>query len=80
MDTELWMKKAKDRVTAKVKLGKKFELRDLFETVEWEELSKGERIQFGREFSNAVKEGQFPMIERIQKAQNNHTQYVKVRE
>jgi hypothetical protein len=74
------MKKAEECLRKTVKTGKKFKVRDLFESVEWEELTKGERIQFGREFSNAVKEGRFPTIERIQKADNNHTQYMKVRE
>ena len=80
MDVEQWMTKAEYCIKNKVKAGNTFEVRKLFEAVEWEELSKGERIQFGRDFSNAVKEGRFPNVERTQKAQNNHAQYTKMRE
>ena len=71
------MIKAKESISNKVKVGKEFELRYLFEQVMWEELTKGERIQLGKYFANAVKEGCFPNIERIQNAKNNHAQYIK---
>ena len=80
MDVDLWMKKAAISIDQKVEIGMRFEAKDLFEPVEWTELSKGERIHFGRNFSNAVKEGRFPSIERITKGDNNHARYVKVRE
>ena len=77
MDVALWLEKASRSIERKVKIGKPFELRDLFEAVEWEELSKGDRIRFGKDFANAVKEELFPNVVRIQKAQNNHAQYIK---
>ncbi len=80
MNVGYWMKKAESSIANKVKVGQKFEVRKLFEDVEWEKLSKGDRIQFGRDFSNAVKEGRFPNVERIQKAENNHAQYIKTGE
>ncbi len=79
MDSALWLEKATNSIEKKVKIGKPFELRNLFETVEWEELSKGDRIRFGKDFANAVGEGFFPNVVRIQKAQNNHALYVKER-
>lgn len=78
LDVELWMCKAKESIDLKVKKGQKFELRSLFETVEWETLRKGERIQFGKDFANAVSEGHFPSIRRVERGANNHTLYVKV--
>jgi hypothetical protein len=80
MDVEYWMKKAEKCITEKVADGKKFEIRSLFEAVEWEKLRKGDRIQFGKDFANAVKEGRFPNLKRVQKAENNHAQYVKISE
>lgn len=78
MDIELWMDNAKEIINQKVKIGQRFELRSLFETVEWETLRKGERIQFGKDFANAVSEGRFPNIERVERGANNHAQYIKV--
>lgn len=79
MDVALWLEKASSSIERKVKIGKPFELRMLFEAVEWEELSKGDRIRFGKDFANAVEEGYFPNVVRIQKAQNNHAQYIRER-
>ena len=80
MNTESWLKEAEKSITDKVKVGQKFEVRKLYEAVKWEELSKGDRIRFGKDFANAVSEGRFPNVKRIQKAENNHTQYIKVKE
>ncbi len=77
MDFELWMRRAEESIAQKVKVGQRFEVRGLFEDVEWETLSKGDRIRFGKDFANAVVEGRFPNIVRIQRAENNHARYVK---
>lgn len=78
MDYDNWLEKAKRNIDTKLKVGKKFEVRDLFDGVEWNELSKGDRINFGKFFSNAVKEGKIPAIERIKRGDNNHARYVKI--
>ena len=78
MDTEQWMEKAEHYLRDKVKVGEVFELRDLFNGIECTELSKGDRIRFGKDFSNAVKENRFPSIKHIKKGENNHTRYTKV--
>ena len=80
IDFDYWMAEAEKSIANKVKIGQKFELRGLFEQVRWEELTKGERIAFGKYFANAVAESLFPNVERIQKANNNHTLYKKTEE
>lgn len=80
MDIDYYMGKAMKSIENKVQPGQKFEVRHLFKDVEWGGLSKGERIYFGRLFSNTVKEGLIPGVTRIQKAENNHAQYIKEKE
>ena len=77
MDSELWFNKATISINQKVIVGRVFEVKDLFESVEWKELSKGDMIRFGKDFANAVREGQFPNVERVIKGDNNHSRYIK---
>lgn len=80
MNLEYWMEKAKQNALIKVKNGEVFELKDLFDGVEWERLSKGDRIRFGKFFANAISERKIPEIKRVQKGANNHTRYIKCME
>ncbi|MBR7082204.1 MAG: DUF1413 domain-containing protein [Oscillospiraceae bacterium] len=81
MDTEKWMHKAKISIQEKGKINEIFELRSLFPIVEWESLSKGDRIRFGKDFANAVRDGKrFPNVSTAQRAKNNHAQYIKIKE
>lgn len=76
MDINLWMNKAQESIE-KMPINTTFLAKDLFEGAEWNGLEKGERLHFGREFKNAVKEGKFPGIIYTGKAQNNSAQYTK---
>lgn len=78
MDYEKWMQKAIDNLESKVKPNTNFEVKSLFEGHEWESLSKGERISFGRYFSSQVKDGNVPNIIALERAKNNHSRYQKV--
>ena len=77
MDYELWAEKARTAIDANVISGKKLEVKHLFPGHEWEALSRGERITFGRYFSDAVKEGKIPNIVRCEEGKNHHNQYIK---
>lgn len=78
MDYEKWLKKGLKNIDIEIKPNKPFELKELFIGVGWEQLSKGERISFGRYFSVAVNEGRIPNIIKIEKGKNNHTRYKKI--
>ena len=77
MDCELWFRRAKGYIETRVEPNKAFEVRDLFESYVWNQLSKGERITFGKFFANAVAEKQVDSIVRIDRAKNNHARYIK---
>ena len=72
------MLSAKKSINDKVKKGKPFEVKDLFEGYIWTELSKGERIMFGKYFANEVREGRVDNIQPYQKGKDNHRKYIKI--
>ena len=78
MDIDTWREKANLVISEKVLVGKPFELKSLFEGCEWEALSKGERIVFGKCFANQVRGGHIPYVVAIERGKNNHSRYVKV--
>ena len=57
---------------------KKFELRNLFQGSEWEGLSKGNRITFGKFFKAEVLGGRFENVIFLDRAKNNHSKYQKI--
>ncbi len=73
----MWMDMAKRAIEEKIQVGQKFEVKNLFAGYDWEQLSKGERSSFGKHFSDAVKDGRLPMVERCEESKNRHNQYVK---
>lgn len=77
MDYELWTERALNAIETEVIPGKKFEVKHLFPGHEWETLSRGERITFGKYFSDAVKEGRFPAVTKCEEGKNHHNQYIK---
>jgi len=77
MDYNKWMKKAEIAVL-KTEVSKKFEVKHLFQEIEWNTLSSGERRQFGRYFKNEVMEGRVAGAEFLEKAKNNHAMYIRV--
>ena len=78
MDYKKLLDYAKNFIENEMKPGTIFESKSLFEGVEWESLEKGDRIGFGRYFSNAVKNGRIKNIVRIERAKNNHARYIKL--
>lgn len=76
MDNLKWMDRAKSRLS-KIGENTEFFLKDLFDGVEWNALTVGERLGFGRFFKNEVLEGRVPNVEFIGKAQNNSARYKK---
>lgn len=60
--------------------GQVFLAKDLFPGTEWNQLQKGEKLNFGKQFKNAVLYGKFPSVVYIGKAENNSAQYQKKRE
>lgn len=76
MDNNLWLEKAKDAIDELPHLAV-FEVKNLFQGCEWEALSKGERISFGRFFKSEVMEGRVPGVIFLNPAKNNHSKYQK---
>lgn len=77
MDNEKWLMLAIQQIDEKVKENVPFEVKQLFKGFDWEQLTKGERILFGKYFANAVREGMVSNVIRVQRANNNHTRYIK---
>lgn len=77
MDNSLWLNRAISK-TAALGSGTEFCLKDLFDGVEWNDLTVGTRLGFGRYFKNEVLEGHIPNVVYIGKAQNNSAKYRKV--
>lgn len=78
MDYESWLKRGLKNVEFNIKPNMPFKLKELFIGTEWEQLTKGERISFGRYFSMAVDEGKIPNVIKMEKAKNNHNKYQKI--
>ena len=78
MDFAKWLKEAEISIKTKVKSGSIFEVKELFDGVKWNNLPKGDRISFGRFFSNEVDEGNITGIKKLPRGKNNHTRYTKL--
>lgn len=78
MDFNEWTRNAIDRIAMNVNFNQRFELKDLFEGCEWERLSKGERINFGKFFANEVRESRIHGIRALERGKNNHSRYIKI--
>lgn len=76
MDLLLYMNKAISK-TGTVAYGTEFVLKDLFDGIEWNNLTDGEKRDFGRNFKYEVGKGHIPNIVYIGKAQNNSSKYRK---
>ncbi len=77
MDYEKMMAKATKTIETKIAPNEKFEVKSLFPDYEWERLSKGDRVSFGRYFSTAVNDGRFPSIVRFGEGKTHHNRYIK---
>lgn len=78
MDYIVWTEKATIAIETKLVKNQKFRLKGLFEECEWEKLTKGERISFGKYFANEVREGRIKGVISIERLKNNHSQYQKI--
>ena len=71
-----WLHKANDRISG-LDAGTVFEVKELFDSLEWGNLSAKERQGFGRYFSTAYKNGQINNIHRIEDVKRKPNRYVK---
>jgi len=77
MVDEIWINRAISK-TGRLPPNTEFVLKDLFTGIEWDELSTGDKRDFGRQFKSQVKRGLIPNIVWIGKKQNNSSKYKKV--
>lgn len=77
MDTQLWMENAK-RTIQSLSPRTEFEVKDLFQDVEWKTLSNGDRIKFGKDFKNEVTDGRISGVQYLGKKKNNHANYIRL--
>ena len=78
MDFSKWTSDAINIIDAKIKANQIFELKSLFEGCEWEELSKGDRINFGKHFANEVRDGRIKNVIAVERGRDNHSKYIKI--
>ena len=71
-----WLNKAIDKING-LDAGTVFEVKDLFDSIEWNELSAKERQGFGRYFSTDYKNGQIKNIHRVEDGKRKPNRYVK---
>lgn len=76
MNTEEWYARALTKIE-RLEKGTTFEIKELFEEINWKSLSKGERIVFGKFFANEAREGRVPQVASLERGKNNHSRYVK---
>ncbi len=74
MDYKKWMRKGLETLK-RMESDQIFELKDLFTGSEWKQLTRGEKINFGKYFSNAVSEREVSGIIKIEKGKDNHNRY-----
>ncbi len=77
MDMQEWMKNAIKAIESEISFNQTFELKSLFKECLWKNLSKGERIGFGKFFANEVREGRVEKVSAIERGKNNHSKYIK---
>lgn len=78
MDYDVWINRAIMRV-GELEVGKNFVLKDLFLGTEWNELAKGEKSTFGRQFKMVVKNDKIPNISIIESQKGTSTTYKKIK-
>ena len=76
MDYRIWINKAISK-TGSLEKGTVFLLKDLFEGIEWNKLSNGEKRELGRQFKIEVSHKLVPGVIFSGKAENNSSRYQK---
>lgn len=64
MNNDEWMERAQATIASRT-ANNEFMLKDLYSENDWNALSKGDRIQFGKFFCNEVGDGRVPGVVRI---------------
>ena len=77
MVDEIWINRAISK-TGALSFGTTFLLKDVFDGIEWNRFSSGDKRDFGRQFKFNVKRGFVPNVIYVGKAQNNSAVYRKV--
>ena len=77
MNTELLLGKARESIK-KLERDKHFVVKDLFEGTEWNDLSRGDKISFGKIFKNEVVSGKYSDVEYVERRKNNSSEYKKI--
>lgn len=71
-----YLLKAKGKIS-ELKSGTVFEVKDLYEPLEWKKLSTKEKQSFGRYFSSNFNDGQIPNIKRCLLEKKGANKYIK---
>ena len=61
MNTDFWTNKALEAIGS-LKNGDTFVLKDLFGGIEWNKLSKGDKLYLGKHFKRKAQRGDFPHV------------------
>ncbi len=77
MNKHTWLEEAKNRIE-KLPQGKVFEVKELFNGIEWNELNAKEKQSFGRFFSSAYNDGKLNNIERVENVNKGANRYRKL--
>ena len=77
MNYEILLNEAKEVIKEKISIGQKFEVKELFNGYDWDNIPKGNRIYFGKLFANEVRSGNVANVEPSGRANNNHLLYIK---
>lgn len=72
-----WIELAK-LATGAIESNHIFCLKDLFDGIKWSTLTRGEKLELGRQFKYTVLQKSIPLVEYFGKAQNNSAQYIKL--
>lgn len=76
MDNAAWMARALSKIEG-YGPNTSFEIKQLFDSVEWTTLPANDRRAFGRYFSNEYKDGRIPGIEKLPIGKDRRTHYRK---
>ncbi len=77
MDHEKWCADAIEQIETSISVGQTFVLKSLFTGTRWDELTSGEKKGFGRYFSNKVKDGAIPNVQKLGEDKAHHNKYIK---
>lgn len=78
MNYEKWFDEAINCINKKLVSGQKFEVKGLFEGVEWNKLAPGDKRSFGRYFSSKVKDGELCNVKKSGENKSHHNEYIKL--